>query len=114
MTELTQYCPICQQAVKPNPRYPAYICMECSAQATDFAGRSVSCFDGYHSEKVVKDGKETTSVYADGVVCAYTDELGVRYDGDLWIKGHKCIAHEARFGGVVYMLATDPDYGTPE
>jgi len=72
MTE--QICPICKGSVKPQPRYPTYICEQCLADGVEVNGQVVP--------------KSKVDVYS---------SLSVNCK----VQGVDCIAQEARFGGTV-------------
>jgi hypothetical protein len=79
-----QSCPICGVIQRANPRYPRYLCRECADQAVDETGRrlhftSLGC--GFQAS------------YAD------TDEL--RDSHVCFVRGVRCWADEAHFGGIV-------------
>jgi hypothetical protein len=81
-----QYCPICKSEVHPYLRYPKYVCDNCFSQATDENQRKVTF--------------ENISFWG-GCQGIYIDTQE-KYDNNIcYIQGHKCIANEARFGGVV-------------
>lgn len=73
----------------PMARYPRYVCATCAAKARSADGRPLRFFNlslsgGFGAE------------YAD------TDEP---YDGSIcYIDGVKCLADEARFGGIVIQV----------
>lgn len=71
---IEQQCPICNEVVKPNPRYPNYVCSNCLTDGLEINGQkvSVSEIDIYSSTEVS---------------CS--------------VKGVNCCAKEARFGGAV-------------
>ena len=82
-----QHCPICSNEVIPMSRYSNYICDKCIKEATDGEGR-----------KVVFGN---TNVLGHGCQGKYraTDE---EYETNIcFIKGMKCKAQEAYFGGIV-------------
>ncbi len=83
----TQPCPICAKLVKPDPRYPRYLCSACAAKAISRDGRPLKFSNEDASGGFI-------AVYAD------TDEP---YDHghECFVNGVKCYADEARFGGIV-------------
>jgi hypothetical protein len=86
MATETQQCPICLKQVKPNPRYPRYLCRECAAKATAQDGRGL---------------RFSNEGLSGGFVAEYTD-TGEPYLGhECFVGGVKCYADEARFGGIV-------------
>ena len=71
---MEQHCPICESSVKPNPRYPDYVCKPCLADGVSVKGVTTSLAD--------------LRVYeVEGVDCE--------------VKGVPCRATEAHFGGTV-------------
>lgn len=80
-----QFCPICGTELRPNLRYPNLICGKCKTTATDIDGKLVEFFN---------------EDMCGGCVGQYTDETP--YNSTIcYIKGIKCQAQEARFGGIV-------------
>jgi len=69
-----QYCPICNEAVKANPRYPNYVCSNCLADGLEVNGNKVLV-----SEVDVQSDVEISCI----------------------VKGVNCTAKEAHFGGTV-------------
>jgi len=87
-----QKCPVCGKGQQPSERYPRYICTECVGRVTDKAGRAVT-----FSDAVVKNGKALMG----GVYGSYVD-TGAQYRfKTCYIRGVRCIAAEAHFGGIV-------------
>ena len=86
---MSQTCPICGIQVRPNVRYPRYLCGSCAARVTDAAGRSLSLsnigFEGGYR-----------AVFTD------TDELYGKHE--CYVDGIRCYADEARFGGIVVQV----------
>jgi len=81
-----QTCPICGASVQPSQRYPRHVCRDCFAEATDRAGRRL----------------EFSNVGMSGGYAAHYPDTGEPYDShDCWIRGIRCRADEARFGGIV-------------
>ena len=72
MTE--QLCPICKGSVKPQPRYPSYICEPCLSDGVEVNGQVVP--------------KSELDVYSNQSINCKVHTLD-------------CIAQEARFGGTV-------------
>ena len=86
MNKLEHKCPICQVELRKNPRYPNYICIDCSNKASDISGRRLAFFNLSFSGGY-------------GVSYLDTDE---KYDSHIcYIENVKCYADEARFGGIV-------------
>lgn len=91
----SQFCPICKRDVKPDPRYPNYLCRECSDQAISTDGRPIvfSNFD-------IRNNNSRGISYA-GYRAFYSDTKE-RYDSHIcFVNGIKCRADEAYFGGIV-------------
>ena len=82
-----QKCPVCGGAVPPVPRYPRYVCRDCVPKARGRDGRSVAF------------GNDHPLGY--GCVGFYTDTNQPYPSSECWIDGVRCIAGEARFGGIV-------------
>lgn len=72
-----QNCPICNEVVKANPRYPNYVCSSCLESGVEVNGTTVlvSDIDVHNNLKVQ---------------CS--------------IKGIECKVQEARFGGTVVQV----------
>ena len=92
-SEYKQYCSNCKQAVRYNPRYPKYICGECSSKPIrDEEGNEISFsnigFSGGLRISYIKDGK----TYKEDI--SQTEKLCI-------IDDKRFIATEARFGGIV-------------
>ena len=84
-----QHCPICRKAVRPNSRYPRYVCGDCSAKATSADGRPL----------------EFSNVDFSGGFAARYADTGEDYPShECFIEGAKCHADEARFGGIVIQV----------
>lgn len=85
----TQNCPICANPVRPNPRYPSYVCSACAAKASSKDGRLLK----FYNEGL-----------SGGFVAVYAD-TGERYQShECYIEGIKCYADEARLGGIVIQI----------
>ncbi len=85
-TEPTQFCKICNVEVVYQSRYPAYVCSSCAGKITDIDGRSV-VFSNFDS--------------GGGLIGHYRGNQQPYESNVCFIDGRKCIANEARFGGVV-------------
>lgn len=79
-----QACPICGVSQRSNPRYPRYLCHECAEQAVDEAGRLLR-FTGLGC----------------GFQAAYADTGELRDSHVCFVRGVRCWANEAHFGGIV-------------
>jgi len=86
----TQQCPLCSAEVSPNPRYPKYDCEACAAKASSANGRPLKFSNVDMSGGCVGEYADTGDVYR-GNVC--------------YIGGVRCLASEARFGGIVIEVA---------
>jgi hypothetical protein len=86
----TQHCPICRTGVRPNPRYPDYLCTECAGRAVSVDGRPLR----FHNPSL-SGGFE--AIYADDE----TPAQAVTRDHIVLVDGVRCLANEARFGGIV-------------
>ncbi len=84
--ESHQRCGICLCEVAPNPRYPRYICANCSERAVDEDGRAL----GFCNES-----------FSGGFIATYADTGEKRGSHVCFVDGIKCWADEARFGGIV-------------
>ena len=81
-----QFCPICGAPVAPMARYPRYVCAACAAKAAAADARPLHFFN----------------VSLSGGFGAEYAEAGEPYDSSIcYIDGVKCMADEARFGGIV-------------
>jgi hypothetical protein len=82
----TQLCPICSAEVRPNPRYPRYVCQDCASKAMSADGRPLE-FGNLD--------------FSGGFAANYADN-GAKYPThECFIGTIKCCADEARFGGIV-------------
>lgn len=82
-----QHCATCNRYVKYYEQYANYVCKKCVELATDKAGKSLEFFN------ITLDGHGCQGKYI---------ETGKLYRSTTcFIKGIKCFADEAYFGGVV-------------
>ncbi len=88
--EKKQFCPICGVAVTPYPRYPSYLCRDCSRKATDENGRALLF------------GNES---FSGGFVAKYADTGEARDSHICFVDGVRCVANEAHMGGIVIKTA---------
>ncbi len=88
---LSQSCPICGAGQTPNPRYPRYLCPDCATQALDETGRRLKFFNTHISG---------------GFQAAYADTGELRDSHVCFVRGVRCWADEARFGGIVIQTQT--------
>lgn len=88
---MEQSCPICATAVYPNPRYPRYLCGECSAKASDENGRPLR----FHNES-----------FSGGFVAKYADTNEPRDSHVCFVDGKECWADEEYMGSIVIQAAT--------
>lgn len=90
-----QFCPICKTEVKPFARYPKYLCKECADQAVSPDGRPL-----FFSNIDIHENTFNGISYAG--YRAYYADTKERYDSHIcFVKGVKCRADDARFGGIV-------------
>jgi predicted amidophosphoribosyltransferase len=84
--EMAQLCPGCLQEVRPNSRYPRYVCETCVRTAAGSDGRLVEF---------------TNADNPAGCVGRYSD-TGEHYPSvECFVQGIRCHAREAHLGGVV-------------
>ncbi|XYI03153.1 recombinase family protein [Sorangium sp. So ce1128] len=86
MPDGTHRCPTCGDPVEPWPRYPRAVCGICQREATDEGGRPLEFFN--------------TSI-GGGFGARYADTREPRDSHACVIRGVRCRADEARFGGIV-------------
>ena len=79
-------CPICNIELKKVERYLRYICQECVSKVTDKTGRGVSF---------------SNVDFSGGFIAIYEDTKEIYNSHICYVEGIKCIADEARFGGIV-------------
>jgi hypothetical protein len=84
-----QTCPICNAEVQPNERYPKYVCEHCAVLATSLDGRPLVF---------------SNADMSGGFITYYRDSNEVFGSHECFIKGTKCYADEARFGGIVIQV----------
>ncbi|WP_338793224.1 hypothetical protein V9L05_10850 [Bernardetia sp. Wsw4-3y2] len=84
-------CPICQDSMFENSRYPNEICKKCVGRATDGHGRYVRFYN---------------RTISGGCIAFYVDPDGrEEYHSTIcYVSKQKCQAKEARFGGIVIEL----------
>lgn len=83
---MVQVCPTCGSEVKPNPRYPRYLCRACVERTTDADGELIQLYQAS----------------PDGRYAARYAATGANYpDHECFVDGVKCWADEARYGGIV-------------
>jgi hypothetical protein len=92
VAEETKPCPLCNATVQFWERYPNAICQQCSSKTTDIGGDSVS----YENESL-----------SGGCEGFYTETEKPYLSEFCYVNGHKCIADEHRFGGIVIQLVRD-------
>ncbi|WP_226389172.1 hypothetical protein [Penaeicola halotolerans] len=81
-----QSCSICRTAVKPNNRYPNYVCSTCATKATDQNGKFL---------------KFSNLDYHGGFLAKYQESGELYNSHTCYIDGIACHADEAYFGGIV-------------
>lgn len=79
-------CPICGDPRPHSERYPDHVCADCVERATDATGRSL---------------RFSNVDLGGGFVAHYSDTGAVCESRICFIKGVRCQADEARFGGIV-------------
>ena len=84
-----QNCPICASEVEINRRFPLYVCHDCERKASDENGKLVS-FGNID--------------FSGGIEGCYVDSNQEYKSQICYIKGHRCIAKEGKFGGVFIVL----------
>ncbi len=94
VSETKQVCPICKVPVIPMSRYPDYVCEACTSFAGDENGNSVT----FSNEDIfggligyVVDGNTGKALESDLMTAK----------PEFQIRGVRCYAAEAHFGGVV-------------
>jgi O-acetyl-ADP-ribose deacetylase len=90
VTTKVQHCPLCDRAVRLVERYPRYVCNDCLDLATDRQGRRVAF------------GNESLS---GGFVGVYVGSEEPYSSHECFVRGVRCEADEAKFGGIVHQLA---------
>ena len=88
---LSQPCPICGKAQQPSSRYPRHLCRECARQVTDEKGRPLEFFN---------EG------LSGGFEARYVGTKKVRDSHVCFVRGTRCWAREAYFGGIVVETQT--------
>ncbi len=83
-------CPICGAGKLLVPRYPTQLCWPCVLEAVDEKGRPVRFYNtdfmGFGCERVDDEGKRVET-------------------GACLVRGVRCLAAEAYFGGIVVTIA---------
>ncbi len=83
-------CPTCTMPVQSNARYPGQLCAICMLEAVDARGRALTF----------------SNVDATGGFCATLDDGTVVSDGHVcFVRGVRCRADEAHFGGIVVQVS---------
>jgi hypothetical protein len=90
---MDQACPLCGAAVPVNPRYPQALCRECAALAGDVRGRPLA----FANESM-----------GGGFEARYADTGEEYLSHECWVRGVRCWADEARFGGIVIQPIAPP------
>ena len=81
-----QKCPICGCEVHGIPRYPRYLCPDCASETTSEEGR-----------RLTFSNDDLTGGYK----AWYVDSREPYQSHTCFVRGHRCWADEARFGGIV-------------
>ncbi|PWH12077.1 MAG: hypothetical protein DDG60_14850 [Anaerolineae bacterium] len=85
----THICPLCGAPLRFDPRYPRRVCPQCAAHTCDSQGRPLAFYN------------EALS----GGIRAVLRESGQPYPSQIcYIGGVRCLAQEARFGGIVIQV----------
>jgi len=84
-----QNCPICQVEVQPSSRYPRYLCVTCAESAASVDGRPLEFFN--------------VSI-SGGFAGKYADNHEAYHSHECYVRGVRCHAREARFGGIVVQV----------
>ena len=87
-----QHCPICKNSVNPVPRYPSYVCRTCLDQSPPVTATGKQIRYG----NIDFAGGIQSLVEGSGDWLQQNDCEAICY-----VKGRKCRAQEARFGGIV-------------
>jgi len=84
--ENTQKCGICTRMVSGDPRYPNYVCYNCQTESPP-----------------VNENNERIEFYNTNIGGGFMSKVNGKHGDDniCYIKNVKCIAREARFGGIV-------------
>ncbi|MEL6342040.1 MAG: hypothetical protein AAFV53_02835 [Myxococcota bacterium] len=91
----TYTCPLCgATGLLAWARYPRYVCGECVGRAVCEQGRPLTFFN---------------LGVSGGFGAKYADDGSPRSSGVCFIDGRRCIADEARFGGIVVQLTDPPE-----
>lgn len=98
---IKQLCPICNAEVMPMQRYPDYVCEICVAEVTDLNGELLQFYNESISGGLVAHRKNPVTGKFDVV----DPELSA--NPIVLVKGVKCCAAEAKFGGVVIRPCKD-------
>lgn len=93
-----QKCPICLKAVRPNPRYPRYVCESCAARASSANGRKLEFYNSDPKAAVIS---------LMGFHAIYADTGKKHASHECFIDGVRCHADEAHFGGIVIEAIED-------
>lgn len=91
-----QFCPICNSEVMPMQRYPDYVCEKCADEVTDIDGRIVQFYNESISGGLVAHRRNPETGKFDIV------DAELSANPVVLIRNVKCIAAEAKFGGIVF------------
>ena len=86
MADETQKGPICDCDVSVNPRYSRYLCRDCASEAASEDGRRLAF---------------ANTDFSGGFEAWYTDTKEPYESHLCYVRGCRCWAGEARFGGIV-------------
>lgn len=84
-----QSCPICLAPVSPSLRYPRHVCPECASDPRSADGRPLAFYNVDISGGFAGRYSDTGEIYSEHVC---------------FIRGVRCWADEARFGGIVIQV----------
>lgn len=87
-------CPICAAPVVKSTRYPRHVCGACIAEAVDRQGRPVRFAN--------------TELLGHGFCATLLDGSETEEPHDCYIRGVRCRADEAYFGGIAVQVADRP------
>lgn len=91
-----QFCPICQQALPYNPRYPKRVCKNCQAKAQNEAGQSLRFYN-----QGLNKGLVLETLGPKGEVLKKDQGRSQYY---CYINKQLCLIHEGRLGGILLRL----------
>lgn len=90
----SQRCPVCKDKVTKNQRYPRYLCRICAIQAADESGQPLEF---------------RNTAISGGFEARYAQTQKIRRSHVCFVRGIRCWADEARYGGIVLQTFNDSD-----